>query len=247
MNIFSLYKRNLIYKLKKKISIDKNNLSDKSLDELFYLYGSDKSNIFKKTERNGHGYTKFYTNHLDTLKNKKINILEIGSYSGASAAAFAKYFKNANIFCLDVNISNFIYKSKQIYVHGVDINNKKKVKKILNKIFEINQFNFFDLIIDDGSHNLSDILFSLDFFFNYLKKEGIFIIEDFKHPNYYNYNRNITHILVDEFLMNLEKKIFSNSSIINQENQKNLMNSINKINIYKGNLKDSDICFITKK
>ena len=210
------------------------------------MYGSDKSNFFKKANRDGHGYSKFYTKHLADLRNKQINILEIGSYSGASAAAFSKYFQNSNIFCLDVNISNFEYESKKINVYGVDINNTKKVKKILSNIFEINQFNSFDLIIDDGSHNLSDILFSLNFFFNYLKKEGIFIIEDFKHPNYYQYNRNVNHILVDEFLKNLENKILSNSSIINQENQKNLMNSIKKIDTYKGNLKDSDICFIKK-
>ncbi|MDC0544865.1 hypothetical protein OAO00_00005, partial [Pelagibacteraceae bacterium] len=62
--------------------------------------------MFKKGNREGHGYSKFYTNHLNHLKNEQINILEIGSYAGASAAAFAKYFPKANIFCFDVNISN---------------------------------------------------------------------------------------------------------------------------------------------
>ena len=33
-----------------------------------------------------------------------------------------------------------------------------------------------------------------------------YIIEDFKHPNYYKYNKNINHILIDEFLNNLKKK-----------------------------------------
>lgn len=132
-------------------------------------------------------------------------------------------------------------------MHGVDINNKIKVKKILNNIFEENKFSLFDLIIDDGSHNLSDILFSFSFFFYFLKKNGIFIIEDFKHPNYYKYNRNINHILVDMVLKNLENKKYFNSSIVNQENQKYLMNLIKKIDIYKGNLKDSDICFVKKK
>jgi predicted O-methyltransferase YrrM len=247
LNIFSIFKRKIIYKFKKKIFIDDSSFTEKSLDELFYFYGSDKSNIFKKKNTKGHGYSKFYTNQLKHLKNKKINILEIGSYGGASAAAFVKYFPNANIFCLDVNISNFEYESKNIFVHGVDINNKIKVKKILNNIFEENKFSLFDLIIDDGSHNLSDILFSFSFFFYFLKKNGIFIIEDFKHPNYYKYNRNINHILVDMVLKNLENKKYFNSSIVNQENQKYLMNLIKKIDIYKGNLKDSDICFVKKK
>jgi predicted O-methyltransferase YrrM len=247
LNFFSLLKRSIIYKLKKKIPIDKIDFNNKTLDELFYYYGSDKSNFFRIENRKGHGYSKFYTSHLNNLKNKEINILEIGSYAGASAAAFVKYFPNANIFCFDVNISKFLYKSKKIHVYGVDINNEKKIKKILSKIFSSNKFNFFDLIIDDGSHNLSDILYSLNFFFKYLKESGIFIIEDYKHPNYHHYNRNLEHILVDEFLKNIRNRKISNSSLINQENQKYLMDKIKEINVYKGNLSDSDICFIKKK
>ena len=247
MNFFSLFKRNIIYNFKKKVSIDTDNISSKSLDELFHYYGSDKANIFKKGNRQGHGYSSFYTNQLNGLINHKINILEIGSYAGASAAAFVKYFPNSNVFCFDVNISNFKFKSKNIHVFGIDINNRNKVQKSLTKIFNQHKFAHFDLIIDDGSHNLKDILISLNLFFKFLKDDGIFIIEDFKHPNYYKYNRNVEHILVDEFLKNLISKTYCNSTIINQEDQKYLMNTIRKIDICKGNLKDSDICFIKKK
>ena len=138
MNIFSLLKRNIIYKLKRKISIDDNNFSKNSLDELFHFYGSDKSNIFKRSQTKGHGYSKFYSNQLEEFKNKKINILEIGSYAGASAAAFTKYLPNANIFCFDVNISNFKYLSDQIKVFGLDISNEKILNKFYEKLAEIN-------------------------------------------------------------------------------------------------------------
>ena len=86
----------------------------------------------------------------------------------------------------------------------------------------------------------------MNFYFKYLIENGIFVIEDFKHPNYYEYNKNIDHILVDEFLNKIEKKIFSSSSIINEADQKFLMDSIDWIDTYKGNLSDSDICFIKK-
>ena len=247
MNFFSLFKRNLIYKFKNKKNLDNDNFSKKTLDELFQYYGSDKGDIFKKRNKQGHGYSKFYTNQLNHLKDHKINILEIGSYAGASAAAFVKYFPNANVFCFDVNISNFEFKSQKIHVFGIDINNKNKVNKTITKIFKQYQFTFFDLIIDDGSHNLKDILSSLKLFFKFLKENGIFIIEDFKHPNYYKYNRNINHILVNEFLDNILGKKLSNSSIFNNEEQEYLMNSIKKIDVNKGNLNDTDICFIRKK
>ena len=82
-------------------------------------------------------------------------------------------------------------------------------------------------------------------FFKFVKK-GLFVIEDFKYPNYYNYNRNINHILVDELLDSLKNKKLFVSNIFDSYEQEELINSIESIEIFKGNLKDSDISFITK-
>ena len=246
MNFFSLFKRNLIYNIKKKISVDDDNVNSDSLDGLLHHYGSDKADVFKKTKNKGHGFSKFYKQKLEKLKNQKINILEIGSYAGASAAAFVKYLPESNVFCFDINISNFEFKSKKIHVFGLDVNNRKKTIKTMNMIVDQYQIKEFDIIIDDGSHNLSDILITLKFFFKYLKNKGLYIIEDFKHPNYYSYNNNINHILIDELFENLEKKNTFHSNIFTKEEQLNFMKMINKIEIYKGNLDDSDISFISK-
>ena len=246
MNFFSLFKRNLIFKFKKKIIIDSDKIKSDSLDYLFHEYGSDKANIFKFNQQPGHGYSVYYEKKLETYKNKNLNILEIGSYAGASAAAFTKYLPKSKVYCFDVNISNFKYKSENIHVYGIDINNKKKVIKTLNKIFSEQNFNQFDLIIDDGSHNLSDILISLKFYFKYVKKNGLYVIEDYKYPNYYKNNRNIDHVLVDQVFVNLNNKKSFTSNIFNDDDQKELVSSIKKIETYKGNLNDSDISFITK-
>ena len=246
MNFFSLFKRNLIYKIKKKILIDTENFESRSLDFFFHKYGSDKANIFKETQESGHGFSIYYENKLNKLKDKKLNILEIGSFAGASAAAFSKYLPYSKIYCFDVNISNFKYRSKNIHVFGLDINNQEKVEKIINKIFLDNNITFFDLIIDDGSHKLSDILNGFKFFFKFLKKKGLYVIEDYKYPNYYDYNNNIDHIYVDEFLNNLQNKKFFTSKIFSGQDQKELISSIKTVEIFKGNLNDSDISFITK-
>ncbi len=247
MNFFSLFKRKLIYKLKKKISIDRDDFENKSLDELFYYYGSDKANIFKKNNKKGHGFSKFYTSELKDYREKRLNILEIGSFAGASAASFAKYFRNSKIFCFDINISNFKYSSKKIFVYGLDVNNRKNLLKTLNKIFISNNFSKFDIIIDDGSHLLSDIIISLNFFFKYLNNKGIYIIEDFKHPNYYNYNKDTNELFIDEMLKKLKNNVFFNSNLLSKEDQKFLMKNIENLEIFKGNLDDSDICFLKKK
>ena len=94
---------------------------------------------------------------------------------------------------------------------------------------------------------MSDILKSLNFFFKFLNKNGYYIIEDFKLPNYYQYNRDINHIFVDEFLNNIINKRISNSNVFTDQDQEYLIKLVKKIQIYKGNLSDSDICFIEKK
>ncbi len=247
MNFFSLFKRNLIYKFKRKIKIDNEKLEFNSIDELFYYYGSDKSDQIKKSNSAGHGYSKFYTKYLEDLKNKKNNILEIGSFAGASAASFAKYLPGSKIFCFDINVSNFNFVSKDIHVYGINVANVEKTEEVLKKIFKNYNFELFDIIVDDGSHNLSDMLTSFSTFFKHLKKDGVFVIEDFKFPNYYSYNKNVNDILIDELLNKIKNKEFFDSQIISKEKQTHLFDIVGKIDIYKGNLANSDICFIKKK
>ena len=115
------------------------------------------------------------------------------------------------------------------------------------KIFISNNFSKFDIIIDDGSHLLSDIIISLNFFFKYLNNKGIYIIEDFKHPNYYNYNKDTNELFIDEMLKKLKNNVFFNSNLLSKEDQKFLMKNIENLEIFKGNLDDSDICFLKKK
>ena len=247
MNFLSLFKRNLIYKFKKKISIDRDSFPKKDLEQLLFYYGSDKADYFQKKDTRGHGFSKFYEKQFTLLRNKPLNILEIGSYAGASAAAFSKYFYNSKIFCFDINISNFKYNSKNINVYGLDIRNEKKVVKILDMIFKENNFEKFDIIIDDGSHYLSDILFSLNFFLKFVNKGGFYVIEDFKHPNYYKYNLDVKDIFVDDLISKIFKKEYFNSKFIKKEIQKYMFSEVKEIVSFKGNLEDSDICFIQKK
>ena len=247
MNFLSLFKRKIIYNLKKKINVDKDFIEKESLDDLFYYYGSDKANIFKLNESKGHGFSKYYSNKFKIFKNEKVNILEIGSYSGASAVALSKFLPLSKVFCFDINISNFKFKSKNIYVYGLDTSDELSVIKILNKIFSKHNIKKFDFIIDDGSHNLKDILINLKLFFKRVKTGGFYVIEDFKYPNYYEQNKDIDHIFINQLLNNLKKKSVSTSNILTKNDQNYLIKNIKFIEIFKGNLHNSDICFIEKK
>jgi hypothetical protein len=247
LNFFSLFKRNLLYKFKKKINIDLDLIKEDSLDKLFSYYNTDKANLINKGKDKGHGFAKFYETHLNQFKDKKINILEIGSYSGASAAAFVKFFPNANIYCLDINLLNFKYSSKKIHVYGMNSSNQKMMLNFLSKINFVELIKNFDVIIDDGSHIQSDQLISLNFFYKYVAMGGFYIIEDYKFPNYFNHLNDVDDLKIDELIKKINNKENINSKIISQNTIKNIIRDNRNIFEYKGNTENSDIVFFEKK
>jgi len=74
------------------------------------------------------------------------------------------------------------------------------ISNFYKKINISNKDNFFDIIVDDGSHKLSDILFSLNSFYKNLKKGGLYIIEDFKFPNYFEHLNDVDELKIDELI-----------------------------------------------
>ena len=143
MNFFSLFKRKIIYLLTNKIDIDKDKFHKKTtLDYLFRKYETDKSNL-------GHGFTKFYSSHLNKFKNKRINLLEIGSAKGGSAAAFVHYFNKINVFCLDVNLTLVKYKSDKINYFSLDSSNSRMLSNFLKNVkekFYIKKYNNYNML-----------------------------------------------------------------------------------------------------
>tara|TARA_B100000965_G_C19595472_1_gene759990 strand:- start:2956 stop:3708 length:753 start_codon:yes stop_codon:yes gene_type:complete len=246
LNFLSLYKRKFLYKIKKKINIDEQTFHNQNLEKIFSYYGTDKASTFNDGNNKGHGFTKFYEEHFFKLRNKEINILEVGSYSGASAAAFSKYFPNSKVFCLDVNISNFKYSSKKIKVFGLDVSQKKMIDEFFKEIKVERSDNFFDIIIDDGSHKLGDILITFKYLFDNLRKNGFYVIEDYKFPNYFKHLDDIAHDKIDLMIDNLKNKKIFNSNILDESFQKKLHNSIKNISVHQGNSEHSNIAFIEK-
>ena len=239
-------KRSLIYKLKKKTNVDLDGIEYSSLDKLFSYYGTDKSEYSKDKKNKTHGFSKYYEKHLSFLKEKKIKILEIGSFSGASAAAFSKYFTNCEIYCLDINISNFRYYSKKINVFGLNSSNPKMVSKFLKKINLKETFKYFDIIIDDGSHKNSDQLNTLNHFYQYLVDGGFYVIEDYKFSDYFRHLNDVDDIKIDELADHVSKKKRFSSSLVSSQVIDLLINTNKNVYKYKGNTDISDIVFFEK-
>ena len=193
-----------------------------------------------------HGYSEFYEQHLNFFKNKKINILEIGSFAGASAATFVKYFPSATIYCLDINLTNFKFISKNIKVFGLDVSKKSMISKFYKKIKISHETEYFDIIIDDGSHKLSEIIISLNTFFKNLKPGGFYVLEEFKYPNFYPHLDDCPENKIDEILSCLKNKKKFNSNILSDEMIQYLLNFTEDIFQHRGLVKNSDIAFIKK-
>ena len=258
MNLLTKVYKIAVFKLKKKINLDKKKINLKKLNNIFNYFGTDKGskvpNPYSKNNINkeylGHGFSKYYEKHFKNLKDKKINVLEIGVWKGASTASFFYYLTKAKFFAIDRNFK-FNYYSKRINFIYCDTSSDKDLSKLKDYI-QMNKINSFDIIIDDGSHVLSNILNNFIFFFNFLKSGGIYVIEDYKHPNYFFYLNDLKkHFYVDKILYFLKKKIIFKSSVITKTQIKFLILNIKKIFTYKGiykikNKNISDIAFIYK-
>ena len=92
------------------------------------------------------------------------------------------------------------------------------------------------------------MIFSLKFFFKYLDKKGIYVIEDFNAPVYFkelNDGKN-NELLIQEILKKIKKKEKFKSKILDNSDQNYLFESISKVEYYKGKTKISDIAFLSK-
>ena len=226
-------------------------LFDKSLDYLFEYFNSDKAEKYinqythpskkPKIKMQAHGYSRFYHDIFYPIRNKVLNIIEIGSFYGNASAALFFYFKNSKIYGADINPDMFRYKSERIENLYV---NSSSISSIKNEI--INRNIKFDIIIEDASHMLKDQIISLFYLFPILNKGGYFIVEELDFPETREDMRIDNHApdLKTILLSILEKKDF-NSPYIDEKNKKYFLDNIESIKICRGNI--NEIAILKKK
>ena len=125
-----------------------------------------------------HGYIEIYDNIFSSLKDDKINFLEIGVYGGASAELWNRYFSNANIFMSDIFDKTDILSKVDVNFFRGDSGNEKDTTKLLEFAKAKTGTATFDIIIDDGSHFQHDQMNGIGNLFPYLTSGGYYIIED---------------------------------------------------------------------
>ncbi len=221
------------------------------LDALFIKFNCDKGSFFKINNQkvNTHKYSIFYEKYFSNIRENKMNILELGSHEGKGLAAFYFYFPNSSIIGANINPFQMKFKSNRIEEVYIDVSSEKILNNFSNYLDEN-----LDIIIDDASHNLKDIIISFSVLFKKLNRGGTYVIEDldqfkaFKELNPYG-SKELTPM---QILYKIKEKKNFKSSFIREEDKKYLFENIENINIEKGSmiindLNISDIAFIKKK
>ena len=96
---------------------------------------------------------------------------EVGWVHGNSLKVWRDYFPNADILGLDIKEYQ-IEDQGRIRTGWLDQSKKDLVVDYASKLKD------YDLIVDDGSHNIYDQQITLAYFFKCLKPGGIYILED---------------------------------------------------------------------
>jgi len=142
-----------------------------TLDLIAKSYGTDKSSEF-------HDYCRKYEKYLPFKRYDNLNILEIGVFNGASVKTWKDYFYRSNILGIDIDPNCKKYEENRITIEIGSQTDEKFLKGISER------YGPFDMILDDGSHMNSHIIYSFNHLFESIKSGGIYIIED-THTSYW--------------------------------------------------------------
>ena len=135
------------------------------LNEIGVKNNTDKSSII-------HDYLKKYEKYFPFKRTDKITLLEIGILNGESLRTWKDYFVNAKIIGIDINPECKKHEEERIHIEIGDQSDESFLKNITNK------YGSFDLIVDDGSHINSHVITSFKFLFNFVKSQGLYVVED---------------------------------------------------------------------
>ncbi|MGY5810829.1 class I SAM-dependent methyltransferase [Rhizobium sp. LEGMi198b] len=122
-----------------------------------------------------------YETHFARYRVKPITLLEIGVQNGGSLEIWAKYFPKAKriLGCdIDEKCRQLTYDDPRI---GVFVGNANSADTFEALIKDTPKF---DIIIDDGSHFVEDVIRSFALYFPTLNEGGTYVVEDL-HTSYW--------------------------------------------------------------
>jgi hypothetical protein len=134
--------------------------------------------MFRTDKWGSHYYAQHYHKHFFPMRNREINLLEIGvgGYDhplrgGASLRMWKTFFPKGNIFSIDIHDKSAIEEDRIRIFRGSQ-DDPAFLEKVLADIGRV------DIIIDDGSHMNRHVIDSFNILFPRLAENGIYVVED---------------------------------------------------------------------
>jgi len=167
----------------KNVSLEKSELENFIIKN--QNYSGDFLNLFLEDSTykisKWHHYLPLYDRYLCEYKNQSIKLLEIGVEDGGGMSMLKKYFgESAQLYGIDIKPLPIELNPN---IGKVFIGSQNDTEFLNSVIDEVGNL---DIIIDDGSHIISDIKTSLNTLLKHLNDGGIYIIEDL-HTNYFKF------------------------------------------------------------
>lgn len=138
----------------------------------------------RTTDKFALGYVDtFYEKHFANKRLTAKSVLEIGIYEGESILLWHDYFTNAKIYGLDISKSPNRKEFTAIDERLILLDNTDAyTSETVNKIKQMEPYGL-DIVIDDGPHTLSSMMFFIRNYLPLVKKGGIFVLEDVIDPS----------------------------------------------------------------
>ena len=159
-----------------------------ALQALFQKWGSATGTTRGTDKGTTHAYAQTYEDIFSTIMDQQPvrRVLEIGVDSGASLAAWAEYFPEAQVVGLDVSLANWHLGTDhpRVTAYQADATDREVIP--WDCLTQGGTSTTFDVIVDDGSHEDRDQLRALEVGGPSLSEEGVYVIEDVnlhKHPH----------------------------------------------------------------
>lgn len=147
------------------------------LEELFAKYESDKCVL--------HNYNYLYGALFGPIKDSATDVMEVGTYKGASLRSWKSYFSKANIYGIDID-PDTVFIEPRINTMIADQNNMESLNAV-NMAWKQK----YDVIVDDGWHQPEASVFTMLSFIPQLKKNGIYVLEDIDQKKYQSFYEDI--------------------------------------------------------
>ena len=149
-----------------------------------YSFEGDLLDIFvggnERAVHKWHHHLPIYDRYFNHWRGKEVRFLEVGVDRGGSLDMWRKYFgEQAIIFGIDIDED-----CRQLDgVSGTVRIGSQADEKFLEQVIE-EMGGQVDIVLDDGSHNMSDIKITLEALFPKMSDSGIYMIEDL-HTSYW--------------------------------------------------------------